>query len=82
MRASSEGGDSSPALVLTLCLFLILGLVQVFRPQSLWRLNSRMQRGWVKNPEGTEPTRKGYAVGRVTGALFLAFATWMLIRQL
>ncbi|MFG2639211.1 DUF6199 family natural product biosynthesis protein [Streptomyces sp. NPDC048362] len=82
MRTASESGDSSPVLIAFLCLFLIMGLVQVSRPQLLWRLNSRMQRGWVKNPEGTEPTSKGYAMQRMTGVLFLAVATWMLIQQI
>ncbi|MFF7333337.1 DUF6199 family natural product biosynthesis protein [Streptomyces sp. NPDC090306] len=68
-------------VIVFLCLFLVMGLVQVIRPQLLWRLNSRMQRGWVKNPEGTEPTSKGYAMQRVTGVIFLAFATVMLIQQ-
>ncbi|QKW25076.1 hypothetical protein HUT11_02270 [Streptomyces seoulensis] len=58
-----------------------MGLVQVIRPQLLWRLNSRLQRGWVKNPEATEPTRKGYAVQRVSGVLFLAGVVWMLVLQ-
>ncbi|MFI1420829.1 DUF6199 family natural product biosynthesis protein [Streptomyces sp. NPDC020731] len=82
VQASSGGGGTSPALVLFLCLFLIMGLVQVVRPQLLWRVNSRLQRGWVKDPEATEPTGKGYAMQRVTGVLFLAVATWMLIQNI
>ena len=82
VRTAADSGDSSPVLIAFLCLFLIMGLVQVIRPQLIWRLNSRMQRGWVKNPEGTEPTGKGYAMQRVTGVLFLAVATWMLIQQI
>ncbi|MFF8868143.1 DUF6199 family natural product biosynthesis protein [Streptomyces sp. NPDC015139] len=82
MRIASESGESSPVLISFLCLFLIMGLVQVIRPQLIWRLNSRMQRGWVKDPEGTEPTGKGSAMQRVTGVLFLAVATWMLIQQI
>ncbi|MEV8465106.1 DUF6199 family natural product biosynthesis protein [Streptomyces griseosporeus] len=81
MQATSEGGGPNPALIAFLCLFLIMGLVQVIRPQLLWRVNSRMQRGWVKDPEGTEPTGKGYAMQRVTGVIFLAVATWMLVQQ-
>ncbi len=80
VQAASGDGGSSPALVPILCLFLVMGLVQVIRPQLLWRLNSRLQRGWVKNPEATEPTAKGYAMERVVGVLFLAVAVWMLVR--
>ncbi|MFK0174281.1 DUF6199 family natural product biosynthesis protein [Streptomyces sp. NPDC090306] len=69
-------------VILFLCLFLVMGLVQVVRPQLLWRLNSRMQRGWVKNPEGAEPTSKGYAMQRVTGVIFLVVVTVMLIQQI
>ncbi|MDT0386343.1 DUF6199 family natural product biosynthesis protein [Streptomyces sp. DSM 41921] len=80
VQAASGDGGSSPALVPILCFFLVMGLVQVIRPQLLWRLNSRLQRGWVKNPEATEPTEKGYAMQRVVGVLFLAMAVWMLVR--
>ncbi|MFF4402436.1 DUF6199 family natural product biosynthesis protein [Streptomyces sp. NPDC001480] len=82
LRASSGGGDASPALIPVLCLFLIMGLVQVIRPQLLWRLNSRLQRGWVKDPDAAEPTGKGYAMQRVTGVVFLAVAVWMLVQQI
>ncbi|GAA5074919.1 DUF6199 family natural product biosynthesis protein [Streptomyces similanensis] len=81
VRTASEGGTSGPVLIPILCLLLVMGLVQVIRPQLLWRLNSRLQRGWVKNPEATEPTRKGYAVQRVSGVLFLAGVVWMLVLQ-
>ncbi|MFQ6143730.1 DUF6199 family natural product biosynthesis protein [Streptomyces seoulensis] len=81
VRTASEGGTSSAVLIPILCLLLVIGLVQVVRPQLLWRLNSRLQRGWVKNPEATEPTRKGYAVQRVSGVLFLAGVVWMLVLQ-
>ncbi|CAL9341274.1 hypothetical protein SUDANB2_00273 [Streptomyces sp. enrichment culture] len=82
MQAASGGGGSSPALIPILCVFLVMGLVQVIRPQLLWRLNSRLQRGWVKNPAATEPTAKGYAMQRVVGVLFLAMAVWMLVRAM
>ncbi|MFD7699204.1 DUF6199 family natural product biosynthesis protein [Streptomyces caelestis] len=82
VQASSEDGGAGPVLILFLCLFLIMGLVQVVRPQLLWRMNSRLQRGWVKNPEATEPTGKGYAMQRVTGVIFLAVATWMLVQNI
>ncbi|MFF2203552.1 DUF6199 family natural product biosynthesis protein [Streptomyces sp. NPDC058145] len=81
-QIASEGGDGNPALVPVLCFLFAMGLVQVVRPQLLWRLNSRLQRGWVKNPAATEPTGKGYAMQRVTGVLFLAVATWILVRQI
>ncbi|MFF9155234.1 DUF6199 family natural product biosynthesis protein [Streptomyces sp. NPDC014846] len=81
-RAASGGAHSSPVFIVFMCLFLIMGLIQVIRPQLLWRINSRMQRGWVKNPEGTEPTGKGYAMQRVTGVIFMVFATWMLVQNI
>lgn len=81
VQAASDGG-SNPVLIPLLCFFLIMGLIQVLRPQLLWKLNRNMQRGWVKNPDATEPTSKGYALQRVTGVLFLGFATWMLIQQI
>lgn len=81
-RVASDGGTPSPVFIVFMCLFLVMGLVQVIRPQLLWRINSRMQRGWVKNPEGTEPTGKGYAMQRVTGVIFMVFATWMLVQNI
>lgn len=80
-NASSEDGGGGPVFMAVLCFFLLMGLVQVVRPQLLWQLNSRLQRGWVGDPEATEPTRKGYMMYRVTGVLFLAFAAWMLFQQ-
>lgn len=41
-----------------------------------------MQRGWVKDPDATEPTSRGYAMARVTGLLFVVVAIWILIRQI
>ncbi|GAA1948342.1 hypothetical protein GCM10009837_87470 [Streptomyces durmitorensis] len=81
IQAASDG-DSSPVLIPLLCLFLIMGLVQVIRPQLLWRMNRNMQRGWVKDPDATEPTSKGYAMKRASGVLVLGFAIWMLVQQI
>ncbi|MFI8252029.1 DUF6199 family natural product biosynthesis protein [Streptomyces filamentosus] len=78
----TASGTSSALLIPLLCLFLVLGLLQVVRPQLLWRANARLQKGWVKDPGATEPTGKGYAVQRITGVIFLAAATWMLVRAL
>ncbi|MFD6249913.1 DUF6199 family natural product biosynthesis protein, partial [Streptomyces roseolus] len=69
-------------LVPLLSLFLVMGLIQVIRPQLLWRVNARLQKGWVKSPDATEPTSKGYALQRVSGVVFLGVATWMLIQVL
>jgi hypothetical protein len=80
MQAASGGG--SPVFIPILCALLIMGLVQVVRPQLLWKMNRNLQRGWVKDPDATEPTSKGYAMQRVTGLLFLAIATWMLVQQI
>lgn len=81
IQAASDG-DSSPVLIPVLCLFLIMGLVQVIRPQLLWRMNRNLQRGWVKDPDATEPTGKGYAMTRATGVVVLGFVTWMLVQQI
>ncbi|MGW7067229.1 DUF6199 family natural product biosynthesis protein [Streptomyces sp. NPDC054855] len=81
IQAASDDASSS-VLIPILCLFLIMGLVQVIRPQLLWRMNRNMQRGWVKDPDATEPTAKGYAMTRVSGVLVLAFVIWMLVRQI
>ncbi|WP_234381476.1 DUF6199 family natural product biosynthesis protein [Streptomyces sp. NRRL S-1521] len=82
MQAATDRDDGSPLSVLILCLLLVAGVVQVVRPQLLWKANARLQRGWVKNPEATEPTSKGYAMNRAVGVIFLGLAIWMLIQQL
>ncbi|MFF7199227.1 MULTISPECIES: DUF6199 family natural product biosynthesis protein [unclassified Streptomyces] len=69
-------------LVVVACIFLVMGVLQVFRPQLLWRANRRLQEGWVRDPAGTEPTARGYAVQRIIGVVFLAVAVWVLIQQL
>ncbi len=61
---------------------LIMGLLQLVRPQLLWRMNRGLQRGYVKDVDATEPTRKGYAIQRVVGALFLAMFVYALVRLL
>ncbi|MFF3349648.1 DUF6199 family natural product biosynthesis protein [Streptomyces sp. NPDC002779] len=81
VQAAPNDDGGSWVFVLVLCFFLVMGLIQVVRPQLLWKANSRLQRGWVKNPEATEPTSKGYAMNRVVGVIFLGFVIWMLIQQ-
>ncbi|MFH8453895.1 DUF6199 family natural product biosynthesis protein [Streptomyces fungicidicus] len=82
VQAATNGDGGGPVFVLVLCFLLIMGLLQVVRPQLLWKANRRLQRGWVKNPDATEPTSKGYAMNRVVGVIFLGFAIWILIQQL
>ncbi|MGV2916191.1 DUF6199 family natural product biosynthesis protein [Streptomyces alfalfae] len=82
VQAATDRDGGSPLSVLILCLLLVAGVVQVVRPQLLWKANARLQRGWVKNPEATEPTSKGYAMNRAVGVIFLGLALWMLIQQL
>ncbi|MFF1799451.1 DUF6199 family natural product biosynthesis protein [Kitasatospora sp. NPDC058263] len=45
-------------------------------------MNRRLQRGWVKDPDSAEPTRRGYTMQRVVGIVFLAVAVWILISHL
>lgn len=65
-----------------MCLMLAMGLLQVVRPQLLWGMNRRLQRGWVKDPDATEPTGKGYAMQRAVGVVFLVVAVWILVTHL
>lgn len=65
-----------------MCLMLAMGLLQVVRPQLLWGMNRRLQRGWVKDPDATEPTGKGYAMQRAVGVVFLVVAVWILVPHL
>ncbi|MEU3506396.1 DUF6199 family natural product biosynthesis protein [Streptomyces longwoodensis] len=69
-------------VVVLLCVFIVMGLVQVVRPQLLWKANRPLQRPFVKDYDATEPTKAGYTVARVGGVVFLAVATWMLISHL
>ncbi|WP_411081357.1 DUF6199 family natural product biosynthesis protein [Streptomyces sp. cmx-18-6] len=80
-QAASDG-DSSPVFIPIMCVLLAMGLIQVIRPQLLWKLNRNLQRGWVKDPDATEPTSKGYAMQRATGAIFLAVAIWILVMNI
>lgn len=77
----AASGGNSAVLIPILVFVLAIALVQVVRPQLLWRMNRNLQRGWVKDPDATEPTGKGYAVERVVGVLVLALAAWMLVQQ-
>ncbi|MFJ8043736.1 DUF6199 family natural product biosynthesis protein [Kitasatospora sp. NPDC096147] len=60
----------------------VVGLIQVIRPQLLWGMNRRLQKGWVKDPDAAEPTAKGYAVQRVVGVAFIGVAAWMVLTHL
>ncbi|MFE1029955.1 DUF6199 family natural product biosynthesis protein [Streptomyces sp. NPDC058818] len=82
VQAATDSDGGSPVLVLVLCFFLVMGVVQVIRPQLLWKANARLQRGWVKDPDATEPTSKGYAMNRAVGVIFLGFVIWMLVQRL
>ncbi|MFC7994513.1 DUF6199 family natural product biosynthesis protein [Streptomyces rochei] len=82
VQAATDSDSGSPVLVLVLCLFLVMGAIQVVRPQLLWKANARLQKGWVKNPQATEPTSKGYAMNRAVGVVVLGLVIWMLIQQL
>ncbi|MFK4804077.1 DUF6199 family natural product biosynthesis protein [Streptomyces sp. MPA0124] len=82
VQAAKDSDGGSPVFILVLCFFLVLGVIQVVRPQLLWKANARLQRGWVKNPDATEPTSKGYAMSRTVGVIFLGLVIWMLVQQL
>ncbi|KAF0793271.1 DUF6199 family natural product biosynthesis protein [Streptomyces albidoflavus] len=65
-----------------LSLFVAMALVQVVRPQLLWRLNRPLQKPFVKDYDATEPTRAGYTMTRVVGVVVLIAAVTMLITSL
>nr|WP_255249492.1 DUF6199 family natural product biosynthesis protein [Streptomyces albidoflavus] len=65
-----------------LSLFVAMALVQVVRPQLLWRLNRPLQKPFVKDYDATEPTRAGYTMTRVVGVVVLIAAVAMLITSL
>ncbi|MFD9595061.1 DUF6199 family natural product biosynthesis protein [Kitasatospora sp. NPDC059973] len=68
--------------IMVACAVFAMGLLQVLRPQLLWGMNRRLQRGWVKDPDAGEPTPRGYLMQRVVGIAFLAIAVWMLVSHL
>ncbi|MFE0219514.1 DUF6199 family natural product biosynthesis protein [Streptomyces albidoflavus] len=68
--------------VVLLSLFVAMALVQVVRPQLLWRLNRPLQKPFVKDYDATEPTRAGYTMTRVVGVVVLITAVTMLITSL
>lgn len=71
-----------PMTIVILCLFVVMGLVQVIRPQLLWKMNRPLQAPFVKNYDATEPTSAGYAMTRAVGAVFLVIAVVMLVNAL
>ncbi|MFJ8871757.1 DUF6199 family natural product biosynthesis protein, partial [Streptomyces sp. NPDC102473] len=60
VRSSSRGGGglqergALPMTIVILCLFVMMGLVQVIRPQLLWKMNRPLQAPFVKNYDATE----------------------------
>ncbi|MEU7649256.1 DUF6199 family natural product biosynthesis protein [Streptomyces huasconensis] len=62
-----------------LCLFIAAGLVQVVKPQLLWKMNRPLQEPFVKDYKATEPSPAGYVMMRVVGGLVLLAALTMLV---
>ncbi|MFK4066634.1 DUF6199 family natural product biosynthesis protein [Streptomyces sp. NPDC029674] len=65
--------------VIFLCLFIAVGLVQVIKPQLLWRINRPLQAPFVKDYNATVPSPAGYVMMRVVGGLVLAAGLTMLV---
>ncbi|MEU2563332.1 DUF6199 family natural product biosynthesis protein [Streptomyces longispororuber] len=65
--------------VVLLCLFIVMALVQVVRPQLLWKVNRPLQAPFVKDYDATEPTKAGYAMTRGIGVVVLVMAIGMLV---
>ncbi|MEU6060753.1 DUF6199 family natural product biosynthesis protein [Streptomyces sp. NPDC047097] len=70
-------GGTNPFLYVLLALFLVMGIVQVARPQLLWRLNRPLQKPFVKDYDATEPNARGYAMNRAVGVVFVIAVVWM-----
>ncbi|MEU7648155.1 DUF6199 family natural product biosynthesis protein [Streptomyces huasconensis] len=65
--------------IVFLSLFVVMGLVQVIKPQWLWRMNRPLQAPFVKDYDATEPSHAGYVMMRATGVVMLAAAVTILI---
>ncbi|MFE9011146.1 DUF6199 family natural product biosynthesis protein [Streptomyces cyaneofuscatus] len=65
-----------------LCLFVVMALIQVVRPQLLWKINRPLQKPFVKDYDATEPTDAGYMMSRAVGAVVLVASVTMLINTL
>ncbi|MFJ9676369.1 DUF6199 family natural product biosynthesis protein, partial [Streptomyces sp. NPDC101221] len=46
VQAAKDSDGGSPVFILVLCFFLVLGVIQVVRPQLLWKTNARPQARW------------------------------------
>ncbi|MEG8274869.1 DUF6199 family natural product biosynthesis protein [Streptomyces sp. AHA2] len=68
-------------IIVILCVMAVMGLVQVVRPDLLWKVNRPLQKPFVKDYDATEPSAKGYLLMRVTGVAFLAVVAWMIVQQ-
>ncbi|MFE9704404.1 hypothetical protein EV562_105126 [Streptomyces sp. BK208] len=65
--------------VVILSLFIVMALVQVVRPQLLWKLNRPLQKPFVKDYDASEPSPAGYTMQRVVGGVVLVAAITMLV---
>ncbi|MYR93635.1 MULTISPECIES: DUF6199 family natural product biosynthesis protein [unclassified Streptomyces] len=68
--------------VAILCLIIVMALVQVVKPQLLWKVNRPLQKPFVKDYDATEPTHAGYMMSRAVGAVVLVASVTMLINTL
>ncbi|CAM5254940.1 putative protein OS=Streptomyces tendae OX=1932 GN=F3L20_19020 PE=4 SV=1 [Streptomyces tendae] len=68
--------------VVILSLFIVMALVQVARPQLLWKLNRPLQKPFVKDYDASEPSSAGYTMQRVVGGVVLVAAITMLVAAL
>ncbi|MFJ6697190.1 DUF6199 family natural product biosynthesis protein [Streptomyces sp. NPDC091272] len=68
---AAKDGSAGPMFWVILSIMLVMGLVQVIRPQLVWRMNRTLRRPFVRDVDASEPSGKGYLLYRVTGVVFL-----------
>ncbi|WP_256107723.1 DUF6199 family natural product biosynthesis protein [Streptomyces sp. ODS05-4] len=80
--AGDSDGGTSPFFYVVLALFSAMALVQIVRPQLLWRLNRPFQKPFVRDYDAAEPNARGYALQRVIGVGALIMAGFILATTL
>lgn len=74
--------ERSAMMVAILCFFIVMALVQVVKPQLLWKINRPLQKPFVKDYDASEPSHAGYMMNRAVGVVVLVAAVIMLINAL
>ncbi|WP_168220598.1 DUF6199 family natural product biosynthesis protein [Streptomyces sp. RFCAC02] len=78
LAAGPSGGAEQVGFFVVAGVIMVVALVQLIRPQLLWKAN----RPFYRDPDANEPSRAGYVMMRVMAVGVLAMGAFIITRAL